>query len=259
MPAQIQTNTDRQAHPESSAYAFGFIALSIIIVCTLADIIAGTALGGNLLLLPQNAVDRFEQFSRSWLLGLYNLDLLNLITTLLMVPVYFAIYMAHRRLRSGTVALACLIFAIATAIFATNNAALAMLDLSRKYQATTDAGQRLLYAAAGEALLARGAHGSPGVFLGFSLSSLASIILSIGMLRGRIFTRLTAWCGIVGGLLLLMYLILVTFLPGTGAVAMAVAAPGGILSLVWLILSAIRLHRLSRQPVPEQSSTKDLA
>ena len=48
-----------------------------------------------------------------------------------------------------------------------NNTALPMLELSHKYFSTSIESQRALYAAAGESMLAQGAHGSAGIFLGF--------------------------------------------------------------------------------------------
>ncbi|MGE5604112.1 MAG: hypothetical protein ACM3YE_00285, partial [Bacteroidota bacterium] len=140
--------------------------------------------------------------------------------------------------------LAMIIYFIGTAVFISNNAALPMLELSNKYAAATLESERILLSAAGEALLAKGGHGSPGAFLGFILSTIASIVMSIGMLRGKIFSKTTAYMGILGGALLLVYLILVTFVPETKNVAVMLAAPGGIFALVWTIMFTIKLFKI---------------
>ena len=92
-----------------------------------------------------------------------------------------------------------------------NNTALPMLELSNKYYSTTIESQKAFYAAAGESLLAQGAHGSPGIFLGFFIPNLARLIISFVMLKGRIFSKINSWFGIIGSILMLLYVILVNF------------------------------------------------
>lgn len=229
-----------------SIYMLGCITALLVIIGSLLDIIISFTLGGDLSTIPKTAIDRFSQFHSNWLLGLYNLDMLNLITTILMIPTYLALYVAHSRVNIAYVKLALIIFIIGSSVFITNNSALPMLELSKNYfTATTDA-QKTLLAAAGEAMLARGAHGSPGAFLGFALSSIASIVMSFGMLKGKIFSKPTAYVGILGGTLLCIYLVLVTFTPNINTIAMMVATPGGLLSLAWMIMFTIRLFKLGR-------------
>ena len=229
-----------------SIYMLGCITTLLIVIGSLLDIIISFALGGDLSTIPKTAIDRFSQFHSNWLLGLYNLDMLNLITTILMIPTYLALYVAHRWVNIAYVKLALFIFIIGTAVFITNNTALPMLELSKNYFTSTTDAQKTLLAAAGESMLARGAHGSPGAFLGFILSSIASIVMSFGMLKGKIFSKATAYIGILGGTLLLIYLILVTFVPDVETMAMMIATPGGLLSMAWLIMIAIRLFKLGR-------------
>jgi hypothetical protein len=106
--------------------------------------------------------------------------------------------------------------------------------------------QRNLLAAAGEAMLAKGSHGSIGVFLGFILSSIASVVMSFGMLKGRIFGKVTAYFGISGGLLLIVYLVLETFIPELKKFAIIIATPGGLLTLVWMIMFTVKLLKNQR-------------
>ena len=71
------------------------------------------------------------------------------------IPVYFALYAALRKTNKPYALLALIIFLLGTAIFVSNNTALPMLELSRKY-ALADETQKSLLAAAGEAMLVRG-------------------------------------------------------------------------------------------------------
>ena len=229
--------------------ALGGVAALLSMLGALADIAIGTATGGSVSALPQDAAGRFAELVARPLLGLYNLDLLNLVNTLLMVPALYACWLALRR--EGSAAGLALVFGIvATAVFVANNSALAMLGLSGDW-ARSDASRRALLAAAGEALLAKGAHGSPGVLPGFILSTIANLILSRAMLRTRAFGMAAGILGIAGNLLLGAYLILVTFLPQVRDMALAFAAPGGLLAIAWMLMMALRLFRFSRVALEE--------
>lgn len=246
-PNAIQSNEKVNSDSQwESIYILGAITTAIVILGTVLDIIIGNILGGDLSTIPKTATERFTQFNDNWLLGLYNLDMLNLLTTILMVPTYFALYAAHRRVNSAYAQLSLIVYIIAAAVFIANNVALPMYELSKNYANTTIEAQKSLFAAAGESLLIKGAHGSLGAFYGFVLSTLASIIMSFGMLRGKVFSKTNSYFGIIGGLLLLVYLILVTFVPETKSLAMVFATPGGLLSLIWMIMFTIKLFKISK-------------
>lgn len=121
-----------------------------------------------------------------------------------------------------------------------------MLDLSQKYFGTDSEEQKLLIAAAGEAMLAKGSHGSFSVFIGFVLPTFANALMSVVMLKGRIFSRLTSYLGIVGNTLMIIYLVLVTFSPAVEKLALSFAMPGGLLLMTWMIMFTIKLFKLSK-------------
>ncbi len=227
-----------------SVYIFGGIATIIALIGIVLDVIFGSVTGGNLSALPQKAVDRFAQFQINPLLGLYNLNLLNIINQMIFIPAYFALFAAHRKTNIAYALLALIIFLVGTTIFVTTNTALPMLELSHKYAAATTESQKTLLAAAGEAMLARGTHGSLGVFIGFLLPNTAGLIMSFTMLTGKVFSKATSYLGIAGSTLILLYIILVTFAPNIKDTATAFAMPGGLLLLAWMVMFTIRLFRL---------------
>lgn len=231
---------------------FSLLALIGIVL----DVVIGSITGGNLSALPQTAVDRFAQLQKLPLLGLYNLDLLNLINQLLLIPAYFALSAAHRKTGNAYAQLALIIFLVGTSIFVTTNSSLPMLELSNKYANVATESQKILFASAGEAMLARGAHGSLGVFIGFLLPTIAGLIMSFAMLSGKVFNKTTSYLGLIGNAFLLLYIILITFAPGINEMATIFAMPGGLLSIGWMILYAIQLFKLGRS-VNEKNS--DLA
>jgi hypothetical protein len=227
-------------------YTTGAIASAIVICLTLLDIIAGSVSGGDLTTVPQLAVDKFTQLHENRLLGLYNLDLLNFIVSVIMIPTFTALFFALRPEDNANSLFSLIIFSIGTTVFIANNSALPLLELSQKFNSAPNEDQRALFAAAGEALIAKGAHGSPGVFPGFLLITLSELYISYIMLKTRIFSKATGYIGLAGTTLLLIYLVLITFVPSAKASAMIIVAPGGILSLIWMIMYTLKLFQLKR-------------
>lgn len=232
-------------HEKNDKYVIkiGVFCSVLVIILTILDIVMGTILGGDLNAIPETAIERFAQLQSQPLLGLYYLDVLNMVTSILMVPVFVSLCIVQKTKNKGFLLLTITVFIIGTVIFISNNAGLAMLGLSKQH-ASAVAAQKDLIAAAGESLLAKGAHGSVGAFLGFALSMIATILMAVSMIRSNVFGKFTGWIGLLGSTLLLVYLILVTFVPDAQTVAMALAAPGGIMSLVWMVLYTLTLFKV---------------
>jgi len=250
MTTSKQSESGENGNKESQwrgIYMIGGITTIIALIGIVLDVIFGSVTGGNLSALPQTAIERFAQFQINPLLGLYNLDLLNIINTMILIPAYFALYAAHRKTNNAYALLALIIFLVGSTIFITTNSALPMLELSRKYSSATTEPQKTLFAAAGEAMLARGTHGSLGVFIGFLLPNIAGLIMSFAMLTGKVFSKATSYLGIAGSALILLYIILVTFAPNIKDMATAFAMPGGLSSMAWMVMFTIRLFQISRK------------
>jgi hypothetical protein len=233
----------------NSIFILGGIATIIVLIGSLLDVLIGNVTGGNLSNLPQTAISRFAQFKDNIVLGLYNLDLLNTINQIIFIPSYFALYAAHRKVNKAYAELALIIFIVGTIVFVTNNSALTMLDMSNKYYAATTDDQRILFSAAGEALLIKGAHGSLGVFIGYLLSLIANLLISFVMLKGKIFGKINSYIGIIGSIIMIIYIILVTFVPSVKNIATAVAMPGGLLLMTWMIMYSIKLFKIGNQRI----------
>jgi hypothetical protein len=229
-----------------SFYKVGGITTIVVLVGVILDIVVGSSTGGDITALPQTAIERYNQFKDNPLLGLYNLDLLNIINQIILIPSVFALYAVHRDTHKPSALIALILFLVGTAIFVTGNTALTMLDLSQKYFATSSEEQRTLLAAAGEAMLAKGSHGSLGVFMGFALPTFANALMSFVMLKGNIFNRTNSYIGIVGNSLMVIYIIMVTFLPSVERMALVFAMPAGLLLMTWMIMFTIKLLKLSK-------------
>jgi hypothetical protein len=228
-------------------YKIGAITTIIALCLIILDMIVGTITGGNLVELPKTAVERFNQFKENPLLGMYNLDLLNIINQIILIPSIFALFAVHRDTNKPIALLSLILFLVGTTIFVVSNTALTMLDLSHKYFAAPTNEQKMLLSAAGEAMLAKGSHGSLSVFIGFALPTLANAFMSCVMLNGKIFSRATSYIGIIGNSLMVVYIIMVTFMPTVEKMATAFAMPAGLLVMAWMIMFTIKLLKLSRE------------
>jgi hypothetical protein len=118
-----------------------------------------------------------------------------------------------------------------------------MLPLSDKYALATSQDGRNQLLAAGEAILASDIWHGTGAFIGAVLLQCAAVLMSVVMLRTKVFGRAIAYTGIVTHGLDLAHVVLMPFLPTAGAVLMATAGP---LYLVWLPLVGRRLLQLGR-------------
>ena len=228
-------------------YKIGGMSALLTVVVAFGEAVVTFLPGGNS---PVGTVlDWFTQLQTNWFMGLRNLGLLNIVMFILGIPMYFALYAAHRNTNKAYAALAMIISFVGVAAFLATNRAFAMLELSGQYsQATTEA-HRSLFATAGQAMLSVGRSHSPGTFLGLFLGELAGILMSVVMLRGEIFNKATALIGIIGFTLLSIFEVWISFIPALNEVAILFAMGGALLNIIWMILLGRRLLQLSRKDV----------
>jgi hypothetical protein len=221
-------------------YRLGGITALIILLLPPAEI--GIDLIPGLNRAPASVVtvlDWFTLFQNHWFLGLRNLGLLNLVGAALLAPTILAVYSALQRESEAFSALGTILFLIGVGVYFANNKAFAMLSLSRQYASATSDAQRALFAAAGQATLAEGESRA-----GLLLVEFACLVISAVMLRGKTFSKATAYAGILGNALLMAVEIL--FVPVSTGVGMVVAACAGISIMTWYLLTGRRLLQLAR-------------
>ena len=223
-------------------YKIGGVAALLTVVVAFSEIVITFLPGGNDSV--ETVFDWFTQLQGNWFMGLRNLGLLNILMFTLGIPIYLALYTAHWEGSKGFAALAMIISFTGVAVLLATNRAFSMLEISGEYsQATSDA-QRSMLAAAGQAMLSVGRSHSPGTFIGFFLGELAGILISVVMLRGRIFNKATALIGILAFSLLLIFEVCTSFIRELNEVAMIIAIGGGLLNVIWLIFLGRRLFQL---------------
>jgi hypothetical protein len=241
---QVSNTEIEDSHWKSLYKIGGAAALIVVLVALIEIIITFFPGGGRTEPSSVTVIDWFTLFQNNWFLGLRNLGLLNIIMTILGIPVFFALFGAHRRVNITYAALAMVISFIGVAVFLSTNRAFSMLDISSQYAAATSDAQRAMLAAAGQAMLSVGQSHTPGTFLGFFLSSIAGIIISVVMLRGKVFSKVAAYVGIVAFVSFIIFEVCSSFVPALFGVAMLFAISGGLLSMVWYILITRRFFQL---------------
>ena len=224
----------------NSLYKLGGTTVLIAVVIPLAEVaisfLPGVARATQETVTP---IDWFTLFQTHWFLGLRNLGFLNLVGAALLAPTILAIYFAIRRDHEAYGALGTMLFFVGLAVYVASSRAFPMLSLSGQYAlATTDA-QRSLLTAAGQAMLTEGQSRA-----GIPIVEFACLVISAVMLRGKVFTKTTAYAGILGNVLLIVVEIILTLkrtLPDWG---MAIAVGAGLSMMTWYLLVGRRLLQL---------------
>jgi hypothetical protein len=226
-------------------YKIGAVAASLTVLVMVSEIFITFLPGGGARgEATETVLDWFTLFRENPLMGLRNLGLVNMIATTLSIPMFFALFIAHWKVDKVYAALALIIFLIGATVYLAKNTAFPMLALSGKYVDTPVEDQRSLLVA-GEALLAQAESHTPGTFVGFLYTEISSILISVVMLRNRVFSKAAAYAGIAGFGLLFIFEILASFVPAWFSIAMIFAVMGGLVSITWYSLIARRLFKLA--------------
>ncbi len=191
---------------------------------------------------PSTAIDYFKLFQDNALLGFLALDLLYVIDNVLLIPILLALYAALRRTNEPFMLIGTALgFVGIAALFASNPAA-NMHFLSGQYAAAATDAQRALLLAAGEAMLA--VNSGTAYHISLILGSVALVIIPIVMLQSKIFSKATAYMGILANVLALGF-----YVPKIGIYILLFSV---IFLFVWYILITRRLFQLGRDMPKEE-------
>jgi len=219
----------------------GAAALSAVVVVLVEAIVISTTIG----IQPITTIDWFTLFQNNRLLGLIDHALLDIAVITLLGPMFLALYAALRRANETYLTVATPIAFAGIAAYVATNTSFNMLFLSDQYAAATTDAQRSMILAAGQAISAIDQY---GMFwsMGFILVTVASLIIAVVMLRSNIFSKVTAYVGILASVLVLANYISFAFVPATFVVPTIFAMGGWLLMMIWWSLVGRRLFQLGR-------------
>ena len=217
----------------------GGVAALILTVYSLATMVQLVTVGGQ----PATAAEAFSLLQSNKLLGLVRLDL----PTVLAMPLYYLVFLglfaALRRAEPVYAIVSTGLAFVGVTLLLATPGPLSMIPLSEKYAAAATESTRGQFQAAGEAILAADIWHGTGAMLGGFLLQCGAVMVSVAMLRSKVFGRGIACVGIVTHGLDLAHIIVGRFAPVAGVVLMAIAGP---VYLIWFPLVGRRLLQLGR-------------
>jgi hypothetical protein len=225
------TNTEPSTSDWKSLYRVGGVAALLMFVLTLVQSFIFITNPP-----PDTVIDYFTLFQTSKFLGLLDLDLLLIVINFLLIFIYLALYIALYRFNKSYSVIALTLGLVGTTLFfASREATFGMLSLSNQYiTATTDV-QKTMLLTAGQSLLTT--YNGTAFDLSYILGGVVILIFSIVMLQSNIFSKATAYVGIVMGVLMLVP-------PTVGTIGLLLSLLSLIPTLIWLIPIARRLFQL---------------
>jgi hypothetical protein len=227
----LNRSSQRMIYWLGGVISFIFVAYSI---CT---IMIMTILGTP----PENIEQLYSMLNDNKLLGLLRLDIL----TVFIIPFYYlffySVYFALKDADQGLLKLSLILVFIGFTLFLASPSVFSYLHLSNKYFLASSAEEKNQLLAAGESIMASDIwHGTPAITGGI-MAETGALLISLIMLKSNVFSKLTAYTGIVTYGLDLAHIIVGLFIPSVGFILMAIAGP---LYLLWFPLIGLRLFKL---------------
>jgi hypothetical protein len=194
---------------------------------------------------PGSVIDWFTLLQTHRLIGLTLLNFFDIVNYALVGLIFIGLYAALERADKSFMTLAMALGFAGMSVYFASNQAFAMLSLSDQYAAATTDAQRSMFLAAGQALLTMNnfIQGGSGIVTSFLLVNLAGLIISIVMAASSIFSKGTAYVGILAHGFGLGVIIPLAFAPPLTFIPLSASAP---FLLIWYILISLRLFQMSR-------------
>ncbi|MCL4248870.1 MAG: DUF4386 family protein [Anaerolineae bacterium] len=185
---------------------------------------------------PTTALGWFTLFQDNKLQGLLSFEILFAINSAFSVATALALYVALRHVSPSWMAIFLAFSLVGAVCIVIARPAIDMLYLSDQYAAATDDAQRALFLAAGETLVAL-RHGM-AFHVSYNLANIGLLIAPLVMLRTNIFNKVTAYAGILSGVIAFGL-----YVPDIGIYISVISV---LFYAVWLILIALKLWQLGR-------------
>lgn len=192
--------------------------------------------------IPITVLEWFTLIHENRLLGLIMMGFFDLVNYALVGIIFFSLYYALKDTNEICMRFANIICFVGIAVSFASNQAFAMFSLSDHYFAALGA-DKSAFLSAGEAILAINNQGS-GIYISLFLIGFSGLIISIIMLQSNVFSRTTAYFGILANGVGLSYFITIIILPTIGWLPIPLSA---IPLMIWYILIGVKLYKLSKE------------
>ena len=211
----------------------------IFIIYSILTILIVGMIGGP----PASAAETFSILQQNRLAGLLRLDILTVFVMPLYYVLFYSLWKVMRPVENGLITISVILIFAGVTLFLAAPSTFSYLHLSDAYHAAANEIEKNTLLAAGQAVYSTDIWHGAGPQIGGILVQTGALIISILMLRGSIFTKLTAFIGILMHGLDLLHMLIGFFSTSTANLLMFVAGP---LYPVWFLLLGLRLFKLSR-------------
>jgi hypothetical protein len=186
--------------------------------------------------------------------GLVPLDLFLVLGNLFSTMTFLALYVSLRSVNESYALAALVVGLVGLVLLFPSRPILELLALSRQYSTATTDTARSQLVAAGDALLSQ--FDVTGWFLNTLLGALSLLTSSLLMLRNSVYSKATAYAGIITNIVVCGF-----FIPVLGKFLLFLSLPG---YMIWYFLLAKAFFRMSRSVrkstnCTDVSTTKGLA
>jgi hypothetical protein len=220
-------------------YKLGGIMALIIAVLLLGEIVVYAFLPR-----PSTVIEHLALFRDNGLVGLLTLDLLGMIAYLLFVPTILAFYVALRRTSESVMIVATVFFFVGIADFFSTNTAFSVLSISSEYAAAKTDAERAMFLAAAQTMFTL--FNENAFLVSYVIVSAAWTMISAVMLRSNVFSRTTAYAGILAGTSGIVAVTLEHILVRDALfIAISLYFAAIVFLFVWVVLAGQRLYQLS--------------
>ena len=187
---------------------------------------------------PNTVIGWFNLFQTNKLVGLLDMDLLLIVDYALLGLVFLALWAALKRFNQSFMAIALILELVGITTYFASTVAFEMLSLSNQYAFTITDMERSVLLAAGQVMLA--IWQGTAFNISYILSAIALLVVSVIMVRSSIFSKVTAYMGILASLLM--------FVPPTvGSIGIFLSLISLIPTAIWLILIARKFFQLGQR------------
>ncbi len=222
----------------------GGVAALLQLLCGLVTMVVVFGVGPE----PATAQEYFDLLQNNRLVGLIRMDFASVLTVGLYTLTLFGLYAALKQGQRASMALAVALGFAGAVLWLGKHSAFSMIWLSDQYAAAGTELQRSQLLAAGQAVIASDMWHSTGGFMSGIFLQGATTLISFLMLRSRVFSKATAWVGILAHGFDLAHVLFIVFVPLIGQWLMVIAGP---LYPVWFFMVGRRLLQLGKEPQTE--------
>ena len=226
----------------------GFASFALLLY-TLGTLVQVAVIGMGA---PSDPAAIFAMLHEHKIQGLLRLDLPVILAMPLYYLVFLGLFAALRRVDLSNAILSTSLAFVGTTLVLATPTALPMLRLSEMYASATSDAMKAQYLAAGEAVMASNIWHNTGAMVGAVLLQTGAVLICYVMLRGGVFSKSTAWMGLIMHGLDLLHLLCGGLVPAAGTVLMALA---GVLYPFWFFLVGRRLLQLAAKRVAEPAKS----